>query len=533
MLKKICTTLLTLACVFGVSLEGQASEKNILGLWKSVPEDIAKNSDSSSKTSENSELGTLYYFGDKGVFALPEQSARTGISWELSQDNVLTLTSSPVPAESVSEEFFRVISLKKNKMLLQNTKGEEVRFEKVKEKIVHVTGKMMYRERIALPPLVETRVQLYANGKPFAMSSVKSRGQVPLPFSLYFIEKAKDVRITLDASIYHGYNKLFGTAEPIAISAEYIDNKENKKELNVLLHGSQGMEDVPSFVLYPSTYKSTDGKGTLYLEAEGFGVFKHGEIAETIAWNQVDRNHSLEIIRGNKEPLFVSVQSESELVFKHFDGKDSVTFSRAADKFSQEVMPLTGMYTEMGAKGYFTDCSSQKQFVLDFDKNPELHKAFLGLGASVGYASIDALISRENDTMTLTVKNFKSLDKDKKCKQTFQNAGLTNSYWRLLTLNGKKAESFPDQREAHLTILDKQASGSDGCNNFFMPVMIENEKLKFGQGGSTLMMCPEGDAQAREFLQTLGLVDAWQINGSVLQLKKDDEVKLSFEVVYF
>jgi len=557
LLKKMMLMLLTIVFISGLSLEANASENKILGLWKYNPE-----KSTTEKNTANTTFSTYFYFAKEGVFALPEQAMRAGISWKLSKDDVLTLVSSSAseeftPADSVSgdstslnfvplgtnsvntthEEIFKLVSLKKNEMVLQNTRAERITLEKMNDAVFHISGKMMYRERMALPPLVETQVQLYENGKPFALSFMQKSGQVPLPFSVYFLKREKNAKITLDASISHGYSKMFATIKPVEVAAAYIGNsskqKAEPKRLDVLLYRSMDSKLDPKLILYPAAYESKNGDYTLYLEAGGFGILKDKKSTETIYWNQVDRNYKLAIMRAGKDPLFVSVKSEKELVFTNLKGKDSVIFSKINENFSEEKISLTGMYTEMGSKGYFTDCNSQKQFVLDFAKNKKLHEAYLGLDAPVGLATLEVLISRDDNSLALNVKKFKSLDKSKRCGSIFKNAELTDTYWRLVTLNGKAVEKYQDQKEAHFTIRDNQVNGSDGCNNFFMPATIDGNEIKFGIGGSTMMMCPQGDAQTREFLQTLNKVNTWKINGSVLQLEEDDEIKLTFEVVYF
>ena len=55
--------------------------------------------------------------------------------------------------------------------------------------------------------------------------------------------------------------------------------------------------------------------------------------------------------------------------------------------------------------------------------------------------------------------------------------------------------------------------------------------MSFEPGGSTLMMCPQGDEQARAFKETLAGVDAWSITGSVLELSKGGKPVATFEAV--
>lgn len=113
-----------------------------------------------------------------------------------------------------------------------------------------------------------------------------------------------------------------------------------------------------------------------------------------------------------------------------------------------------------------------------------------------------------------------------------QQVGIKNTYWRLTMLNEKAVELSEGQREPHIIIRDNQATGSDGCNNFFRGVMIKDNSIKFGDGGSTLMLCPHIEELAMEFNQTLQKADTWEINGSLLKLLKDNAVLAVFEAVY-
>ena len=111
-------------------------------------------------------------------------------------------------------------------------------------------------------------------------------------------------------------------------------------------------------------------------------------------------------------------------------------------------------------------------------------------------------------------------------------AGIENTYWRLTMLNEKNVELAEGQSEPHIIIRDNMATGSDGCNNFFLGVQLKDNSIKFGLGGSTLMLCPHGEELAMEFNQTLQKVDAWQISGSLLKLLQNNTVLAVFEAVY-
>ena len=109
---------------------------------------------------------------------------------------------------------------------------------------------------------------------------------------------------------------------------------------------------------------------------------------------------------------------------------------------------------------------------------------------------------------------------------------LKDTYWRLKELDGKHAENFADQPEAHLILRDDgQATGSDGCNNFFMNWEGEGENITFQPGGATLRLCPNGAEQAQKMLQMFPDVKSWNIIDGQLKLYSEDKVAAVFEAV--
>lgn len=109
---------------------------------------------------------------------------------------------------------------------------------------------------------------------------------------------------------------------------------------------------------------------------------------------------------------------------------------------------------------------------------------------------------------------------------------LVGTYWRLKEVEGKAAEHFPDQPEAHLILKEKgQVTGSDGCNNFFMNWTGGDSSLTFTPGGATLRLCPAGEEQAQALYRVLPAVDSFRIKGTNLELLSRDSVKAVFEAV--
>ena len=113
-----------------------------------------------------------------------------------------------------------------------------------------------------------------------------------------------------------------------------------------------------------------------------------------------------------------------------------------------------------------------------------------------------------------------------------QELPLKGTYWRLKELDGKPAENFDDQPEAHLILREKgEATGSDGCNNFFMNWEGDDENISFTPGGATLRLCPKGEEQAQKMLQMFPSVIEWKITDGKLELCTEDSVAAVFEAV--
>ena len=97
-------------------------------------------------------------------------------------------------------------------------------------------------------------------------------------------------------------------------------------------------------------------------------------------------------------------------------------------------------------------------------------------------------------------------------------ASLDNTYWKLLTLNGKAVPRL--DKEAHI-ILQGQGKlvGSGGCNRLMGSWKQDGSQLQIGQVAGTRMAC-RGAAASTEsaLLKMLGQVASWRIHGEQLEL---------------
>jgi heat shock protein HslJ len=108
---------------------------------------------------------------------------------------------------------------------------------------------------------------------------------------------------------------------------------------------------------------------------------------------------------------------------------------------------------------------------------------------------------------------------------------LEGTEWLLVKaqLSGAYAD-IPAEVDATLLMVDGQAGGSGGCNQWFAGYTLDGQNLTFGDIGSTLMMCtgPGGDIETFYFAD-LGSVRTWAIDGTTLTLSGEIGPVLAFE----
>lgn len=116
------------------------------------------------------------------------------------------------------------------------------------------------------------------------------------------------------------------------------------------------------------------------------------------------------------------------------------------------------------------------------------------------------------------------------------DASLSETYWKLVELNGKPLKQLPFRQQAAHIILKKadgRVQGSGGCNRFFGRYEIRpGNRIHFSGLGSTMMACP-GLADESAFFKVLETADTYTIRGESLQLHKARMAPLAkFEAVY-
>jgi heat shock protein HslJ len=100
-------------------------------------------------------------------------------------------------------------------------------------------------------------------------------------------------------------------------------------------------------------------------------------------------------------------------------------------------------------------------------------------------------------------------------------ATLTNTYWKLMTLEGGAVTVPPEAREVHLILqlAQQRVTGFSGCNRLMGGYQLDGDRLSFSQLAGTMMACaPESMDTERRFHAMLQQVARWRVDGEKLDL---------------
>ena len=113
--------------------------------------------------------------------------------------------------------------------------------------------------------------------------------------------------------------------------------------------------------------------------------------------------------------------------------------------------------------------------------------------------------------------------------------GAGDIVWVLETLEGEPAPLGAGGKaiELQLNAAESRVAGSSGCNRYTGSfsgdgASTHGTPIRFGPMAGTLMACPEGEQTERRYLQILGRVDAYRMDGEKLTLLAGADVIATF-----
>jgi heat shock protein HslJ len=139
---------------------------------------------------------------------------------------------------------------------------------------------------------------------------------------------------------------------------------------------------------------------------------------------------------------------------------------------------------------------------------------------------------------SLVVRRFINAWPGVACARARADASLTNTYWRLVRLDGEPVHAVEGRREPHLLLKKDEpraARATVGCNQLTGGYTVAGETLTFTDPASTRMACPPPlDALERSLGEMLVKTRSWRIKGPTLELSDESGATLALlEAVFF
>ena len=113
------------------------------------------------------------------------------------------------------------------------------------------------------------------------------------------------------------------------------------------------------------------------------------------------------------------------------------------------------------------------------------------------------------------------------------DVSLTNTYWKLVELNGAPVEPG-EGKDLHMILKGQdQVGGYSGCNQFMGSFTASGDGLSFGPIAGTRRMCESVMEQEYAFLQALENASRYEISGEDMTISNAQvAVTLCFVAVY-
>jgi len=217
-----------------------------------------------------------------------------------------------------------------------------------------------------------------------------------------------------------------------------------------------------------------------------------------------------------------------------------------APRVAQEDEPqalTVGMYSYMADAASFTRCSTGARYPVSMEADhAALERAYLAASREPGQPVLVTVEGRVETRPSMEgppsehfiADHFDAVWPEETCEKSGVDTPLTNTYWRLVEINGKPVEPWQDAREMHMLLRTDMPvlRGFGGCNAFTGGYALDGDALQFEKIAATLSACPHMDAE-REFMEMLGTVTSYRILGETLVLSGDKGPVARFRAVYF
>jgi uncharacterized lipoprotein YbaY/heat shock protein HslJ/uncharacterized lipoprotein NlpE involved in copper resistance len=436
----------------------------------------------------------------------------------------------------------------------------------------HVTGSATYLERIALPPgaVFEARLEDVSRSDVPAVvinnAVITDPGNPPFSFSIPFSGKQINRRhsyavrgtIRVDGRLIMATDQHYPVITRGMPRAAALFLKPVRQTVPPAGEGASKGPPLPDHftgahgLRLPATYEGVlpcgDCPGirwhlnlmpdqTFYLKLEY--LERNGYFEDSGRWRLElpERRLVLSGRGGTRDRFAIDGQMLSKLDANGNSLPSSMnsTLERAADFSWIDISnPMRGIYEPGPGGGTLTDCVSGHTY-------PVAGNIQLLTRASEGgpmMLDLKAQITRPegHEEAVLKPLDVLRLRPGEGCEQHRAAAPLTNTYWRLVELDGEPVRTMEGGREPHIMLRPEgnQFSATVGCNQMGGTYTLNGDAISFSRMRTTMMACqgPAADLENR-FQRWFTRAAKWRLNGQSLTITATDDSTALFEAAYF
>jgi len=442
---------------------------------------------------------------------------------------------------------------------------------------VAINGSVAYRQRIAMPPdaVLTVRVEdvSIADKPALVLAEINEAfgtRQVPIPFSLQVPNRLIDPnhRYVIRATISVAGKLRFTTTRHYAVLTQ-----DAPSHIDLLLDAVQPASKAPALVskhalavALPATFVGVtacaDCSGieqTLTLRADGLYRLRRiyqgkpdGTYTELGRWSTDASAKRLTLLSGPELSLLEVIDSDT---LRQLDrlGQPITSPANQHLRRAAQVEPITeslhwhGEFSYMADAATFTDCASGKRWpvatlgdYLAVERNYLQARSAPAAPLLVNFdGRLEVLPAMGGLPIEqIVVDRFDGSQPGATCSslQPGKATSLTDTYWKLIELDGNKVEiASTQQREVRITLASEGArvNGFSGCNRFMGGYDQDGNSLKFTQMAGTMMACeaPLMELES-QVLKMLSVTTSYRIDNGQLNLLAGDKVLARFEAVY-
>lgn len=210
-------------------------------------------------------------------------------------------------------------------------------------------------------------------------------------------------------------------------------------------------------------------------------------------------------------------------------------------------MRLRGLYSYMADAAVFSECRTGRRYPVSAQAaQGDMERAYLELTRGNPGTQLLATVEGRFDMQAtdpaaaprehLVIERFERFWPGETCaREALAAAGLFNTYWRPVEIDGEPVAAAPQQREPHFILsTDRRVRGFTGCNRMTGGFEQDVEGLRFSALATTRMACQPAAARIEaRFLDALNATAAQRIVGDSLELSDaNGQLRMRLEAVY-